>query len=270
MIFCKGEFKSAYILLQGLKLFEKTSGLQANRGKSEVYHANMRKEEVDLLCTISGFSTGNWKFKYLGAPICNKKLTAADCEKLIEKMIGRIRTWQTRNLSFAGRLLLVNTILLSICTYWMQIVILPKSVISRINQICRNYLWQGNADGGKAGYVKWDKVCTTKKYGGLGIRDLSLWNALAVGKIIWQIAEKADTLWVRWVHSVYIKDTDWWTYQPPATASWIWKIMCKTRDELLNKDSSSWKPAPGKQLSISKAYKNMKKVGDKVYWDKVV
>lgn len=177
-------------MLQGLQHFERTSGLQANKTKSELYYVNMDAEEVDRLCKLSGFKLGTWPFKYLGTPICNKKLSARDCNQLIERMVGRIRRWQTRNLSFAGRLQLVNAVLMSLCTYWMQILIFPKAVIRSINTICRNFFWQGNALGTKAGYVKWSKLCEGRKFGGLSIRDVCVWNDLAVGKLIWQIAEK--------------------------------------------------------------------------------
>lgn len=103
----------------------------------------------------------------------------------------------------------MNSVLMSLCTYWMQIMIIPKAVIKKINNLCRRFLWEGHLKGSKSGYVNWTKVCTSKKMGGLGIRDVSLWNDLVVGKIIWQIAEKKDSLWVRWVHAVYLKEKDW-------------------------------------------------------------
>ncbi|MCD9561475.1 hypothetical protein HAX54_020598, partial [Datura stramonium] len=39
-----------------------------------------------------------------------------------------------------------------------------------------------------------------------------------------------DTLWVRWVHGIYIKDKeDIWVHQPPTDCSWYWKKIngCK-------------------------------------------
>lgn len=45
-----------------------------------------------------------------------------------------------------------------------------------------------------------------KKMRGLGVRDCQRWNVAAIGKYIWQIAQKEDLLWIKWVHSVYIRD----------------------------------------------------------------
>lgn len=77
-----------------------------------------------------------WGFPY-------QKLHAADCEKLVDKMIHRIRIWNTRNIFFAGKRQLVNYVLLNISVYWAQIFLLPKSLIKQINAICRAFLWTG-------------------------------------------------------------------------------------------------------------------------------
>jgi hypothetical protein len=61
--------------------------------------------------------------------------------------------------------------------------ILPKKVIRCINAICRLFLWFGTADSHKPGLVNWKKVCKPKNVGGLGIRNLHVWNQSVVGKI---------------------------------------------------------------------------------------
>ncbi|KAL2904355.1 hypothetical protein RDABS01_003065 [Bienertia sinuspersici] len=207
------------MLLGGLKHFGMASGLEANSGKSEIFAANIEEGDLEQICQVSGFQKGKWPFKYLGTPIRNRKISRSDCELLVHKMTLRIRGWQTRHISFAGRLQLVNSMLMSICTYWMQIMVLPTAVLKEINSICRKFLWEGHLHGSKPGYVNWETACKHKTKGGLGIRDLYLWNMLAVGKLVWQIEEKKDSLWVKWVHSIYIKGQDWWDYKPSILAS---------------------------------------------------
>lgn len=137
----KGEFKSVYMLLQGVKLFAATSGLQANPHKSEFYSCGLSALENKRIQDCLGFQQGSLPFKYLGVPINSKKISAADCEKLVDKMVMKIQVWSTRNISFARRQQLVNVVLLSISVYWSQIFILPKIVVKQINSICRSFLW---------------------------------------------------------------------------------------------------------------------------------
>ncbi|KAL2893086.1 hypothetical protein RDABS01_008995 [Bienertia sinuspersici] len=135
----------------------------------------------------------------------------------------------------------------------MLIMLIPTVVINELNRMCRKFLWEGHLNGQKIGYVNWKQICTTKKLGGLGVRDLGLWNKLAIGKVVWQIAEKKDNLWFRWIHSVYVKNKDGWIYECTTCASWIWRRVCQIKGFLKKK-----------------AYKTIIKVGTKVPWDSIV
>lgn len=68
--------------------------------------------------------------------------------------------------------------------------------------------------------------------GVLGIRDCGMWNRAALGKYVWKIAKKEDSLWVKWVHVVYIKEQDWWNYSPKRSAGWAWRRLCAFKDQL--------------------------------------
>uniref|UniRef100_A0A803NMR6 Reverse transcriptase zinc-binding domain-containing protein n=1 Tax=Cannabis sativa TaxID=3483 RepID=A0A803NMR6_CANSA len=89
---------------KGLKLFSNTSGLQPNSRKSAINCSGMDEKEIKRVVDISGFSRNEIPFKYLGIPICAKRISSAECRLLVENMTARIKIWGTRNLSYAGRL----------------------------------------------------------------------------------------------------------------------------------------------------------------------
>ncbi|XP_062113284.1 uncharacterized protein LOC133824418 [Humulus lupulus] len=53
-----------------------------------------------------------------------------------------------------------------------------------------------------------------------------------IGKYVWAIANKEDNLWVKWIHTVYIKQEDWWAYKAPSSSSWYWKQIVRVKDGL--------------------------------------
>ena len=108
---------------------------------------------------------------------------------------------------------------MSITNYWSQTVILSKRVLNQINAASRSYLWHGETDSKSLGNVNWENVCRPKQVGGLGIRNLQVWNLAAVGKIVWHISSKQDSFWVKWVHEVYMKGGRWELFNAPITAS---------------------------------------------------
>lgn len=107
-----------------------------------------------------------------------------DCEVLIDKMTSRIKTWSSRSLSYAGRVQLVNSVLIHIHSYWSTIFILPKVVLKKVIAICRNYIWDGKVHTNKVPLVAWDIVCRPKHKVGLGVRDCVEWNEAAIAKYV--------------------------------------------------------------------------------------
>ncbi|XP_019457667.1 PREDICTED: uncharacterized protein LOC109358055 [Lupinus angustifolius] len=50
-----------------------------------------------------------------------------------------------------------------------------------------------------------------------------------MAKLLWNLASKPDKLWVRWIHTYYIKGTSNDEYQPSVNDSWILKAIMKCR-----------------------------------------
>lgn len=129
---------------------------------------------------------------------------------LIEKLASTTNKWIGKNLSHAEKLELIRSVLQGTKCYWLQVFHLPSNVIDRITAIARNFLW-----GEKKSHVSWNDCCLPLEEGGLGLRDLKTRNWALLSKILWNINEKADTLWIRWIHNKFIKQ------------EWTWKLKDK-------------------------------------------
>ncbi|XP_062104076.1 uncharacterized protein LOC133815236 [Humulus lupulus] len=194
LIFCHGDYVSILLMLRGLKLFSSSSGLVPNSDKSAIYYHGMPEAVVDRVLEVSGFSRSHLPFRYLGIPICSKKIPSAECKCILERMISRIRSWSTQNLSYMGRVTLINSVLISIHSYWAQIMILPKKLLKEVEAICRAFLWKGISDTHLPGLIAWENICVSRAAGGLGFQKLHDWNMAAMGKYVWAIAKKKDSL----------------------------------------------------------------------------
>ncbi|XP_074288265.1 uncharacterized protein LOC141613431 [Silene latifolia] len=160
----------------------------------------------------------------------------------------------TRRLSYAGRLVLVKAVLSSLHCYWARIFILPATVLKRVEALCRSFLWQGKEVAHSPPLIAWDTCCQTQKMGGLGIVDLRRWNVAALGKYVWWIAHKEDHLWVKWIHAIYMKHVDWFSYNPKSTASWSWRKICGVKDKLKQGYVDSWWLKQDNHYTIQQGY----------------
>ena len=132
--------------------------------------------------------------KYLRIPVTTSRFTKIECSQLMDKILTKVQIWQTTHLSFAGRTVLINSMIFDIISYWASIFVMPHEVIERINQICRNFSWGGAANFKRIPHISWGKICLLRKNGGLGIKDFTTWNKAKIAKLIWLIAEKKDVL----------------------------------------------------------------------------
>ncbi|XP_074265867.1 uncharacterized protein LOC141588319 [Silene latifolia] len=225
--------------------------------------------KLDII-QVSGFQEGSLPFKYLGIPVQAVRLKRSDCKVLIEKIVCRIRGLGARKLSYAGRLILINSVLNTLHNYWASIFLIPKGVISRIEMICRNFLWTGDAEYHRVPLVAWQKVCCSKKEGGLGVKDARVWNIATVGKLVNWIYTKADRLWVLWVDHVYMKGTDWNSYQPPPDSNWNWRNICKVRTMLATGFQGNQWLASSSGYTVTAGYQWMQGTHPPVHWYKDV
>ena len=64
----------------------------------------------------------------------------------------------------------------------------------RLDQIQRNFLWEGGCLEKKPHLVKWAAMCLDKKFGGLGVKDLGDLNKTLLAKWSWQFANERGAL----------------------------------------------------------------------------
>ncbi|XP_074300495.1 uncharacterized protein LOC141631772 [Silene latifolia] len=175
-----------------------------------------------------------------------------------------------RKISYAGRLTLVKSVLTSLYSYWANIFLIPKGVLKKINSICHNYLWDGTSAYVSVPLVGWEQVCTPKAEGGLGLRYSLHWNIATMGKLVWWIYSKPDSLWVKWVHQIYLRGSSWPTHLPKAHMSSNWKAICRTRDLLTNGYINGVWLADQKGYNVKSGYEWIRPKEPKVGWAKLV
>lgn len=77
--------------------------------------------------------------------------------------------------------------------------------------------------------MKWTTVCSPKKEGGLGLKDLLVWNKVFALKLIFLLFSKSDSLWVAWCRSCKLKRSSFWSLSVKSGGSSMWKQILKLR-----------------------------------------
>ena len=103
--------------------------------------------------------------------------------------------WKKLYLSKGGHLTLIKSTLSSLPSYYLSLFPLPMAVARRLEKLQRDFLRGGMGEKHKFHLVNWNQVCSPIKYGGLGIRKLSVFNKALQGKWLWRYAIESGALW---------------------------------------------------------------------------
>ena len=141
MVFVEGDKRSIKGALAVFDDFAIHSGLRTCLERSTIYMAGNKDDVKDDILTEFPFEYGALPVRYLGLPLLTRKMRPADFAPLIEKIKLQISTWTARQLSFAGRLLLLHSVIFSLTNFWMAAFLLPKSCINKIDKLCAAFLW---------------------------------------------------------------------------------------------------------------------------------
>ncbi|KEH35150.1 hypothetical protein MTR_3g081050 [Medicago truncatula] len=141
-----------------LVLFNKSLLVGINISDSWLY-----KAATVLSCKVEKIP-----FMYLGLPIGGNPRRFQFWEPIVNRIKSRLSGWNSRFLSFGGRLILLKSVLTS----------LPVDALSFFK-----------APTG------WNTLCSKKEHGGLGVRKLKEFNIALLGKWCWRMLVDREGLW---------------------------------------------------------------------------
>ena len=96
----------------------------------------------------------------------------------------------------------MQTIIFGIQNYWSSLLMLPKKVIMKIEQIMRMFLWKGPEPTKGGAKVAWEDLSCPREEGGLGIKRLEEWNIASMAKHVSNLCRQNPTSnWVVWART---------------------------------------------------------------------
>jgi len=154
-----------------------------------------------LLAGILGCSIDSFPTSYLDLPLGAKFKDKSIWEYVVERFERRLSGWKSKYLSKGGRLTPIKSVLLSIPAHFLSLLPLPVSVANKLEAIQRKFLWGSFGSDVKFHLVRWNIIKNPVPEGGLGVRDLRLFNEALLGKWLWRYMNEKDSLWRRVIRS---------------------------------------------------------------------
>jgi hypothetical protein len=182
LFFCKANQVEWRRVLRLLGLYEGGSGQKINLQKTSIFFSrNTSLERRQEILALSGLSEATCCDTYLGLPTLVGRSRIQSFSRIKDRVWKRLNDWKVRFLSQAGMEILLKAVVQAIPTYCMSVFLLPVSLCKKLNQMMQNFWWN-MANESKIHWMCWEKLGRAKTAGGLGFRDLILFNKALLAK----------------------------------------------------------------------------------------
>lgn len=149
------------------------------------------------MCDRLGLQATTCLGKYPGFPLKHKGAPMRQFNYIAERVMNKLAGWKAKFLTFAGRAVLVKSVMSTIPEHVMQGLALPVHLYDKLNKINRDFLWGSTAEKRRMHMMGWDKLVKPKEEGGLGIQSTRAKDITLLTKLNWRMYHKNEVVWAR-------------------------------------------------------------------------
>jgi hypothetical protein len=149
----------------------------------------------------------------------------------IERRLSRISTF----LSYDGRLIMVNSVLSALPTFYMCSLKIPPQVVKQIDIYRKHCLWsKGDITRKGTCLIAWATACKPKHQGGLRIIDIETQNDALLIKHLDRFYNNVDISWVTLTWTKLYSNTQTPPQARSPVGSFWWKEILKLFKQFRN------------------------------------
>ncbi|KAG8488535.1 hypothetical protein CXB51_016304 [Gossypium anomalum] len=110
------------------------------------------------------------------------------------------------------------------------------------------FWWSNNKSAKGIHWSNWDALCNLKSVGGLGFKNLVLFNKALLAKQAWRLLSQPNCLLAKVLKACYYPFSDILSAKIGSYPSFTWRSICSARD--LIADGILWRIGDGASVNI--------------------
>jgi len=251
ILFCKANRVEWRRLLKIISIYEDGSGQRVNLNKTSVFFSrNTKLSRRQEILSFSGLSETYGIESYLGLPCFVGRSRNQAFQFIKEKIWKKLNNWKNVFLSQAGREVLLKAVIQAIPSYCMSIFQLPISLCKDLNSLMQDFWWRHLSKSSRIHWMSWDRMSFAKSNGGLGFRDLVIFNQALLAKQGWRLIQNPSSLVANIFKSKYYPSSSFLEASLGSRVSYVWRSLFQAKSLLLK--GILWRVGDGSSIKIWK------------------
>jgi hypothetical protein len=152
---------------------------------------------------VLGVTKETFEAKYLGLPTPEGRMSNGKFQSLQNRLARCLVEWDDSHKSQAAKQILIKAVAQAILVYVMSVFKLPLGLCDELTKMIRRYWWGAQNGKRKTHWLAWDILLWPKDYGGLGFRDMRLFNQALLARQAWRLIQYPDTLCAQLLKAKY-------------------------------------------------------------------
>ena len=116
---------------------------------------------------------------------------------LKQRVANKESGWKEKLLTTSNKEILIKAVAQAVPSYSMSCYLLLKKLCDELTSLVQHFWWGKVKDEKKLAWLSWDKLCMPKEIGGMGFRDLRMFNLALLAKQGWRLQTNSTSLFAQ-------------------------------------------------------------------------
>ena len=144
--------------------------------------------------------------------------------------------------------MLLKAVIQAIPTYTMGCFKLLVGLCNEIETLIKKFWWGQRGDHRKIHWVKWKEMTKSKTIGGMGFRDLAMFNDALLAKQAWRLLNNTSSLLYKVFKARFFPNSSLMEAADSRMGSYTWKSILRGRDIIQRE--AIWRIGSGEKINI--------------------